>query len=121
MTAVADGLPHAWPADNLDELLAEAGEWGFPLYARDGGVQLEYPAAPLSAREIADIGGIDPAQIHLPLCCASTNAEILQDAVVPLQWNAPAPGFLFPAEALWFCYGNAAIGLFQNPEEIRRW
>ncbi|MCL4526962.1 MAG: biotin--[acetyl-CoA-carboxylase] ligase [Gammaproteobacteria bacterium] len=82
LTAVADGLPHAWPADNLDELLAEAGEWGFPLYARDGGVHLEYPAAPLSAQEIADVGGIDPAHIHLPLCCASTNTEVLQDTSV---------------------------------------
>ncbi|MBU2733799.1 biotin--[acetyl-CoA-carboxylase] ligase [Acidithiobacillus ferridurans] len=84
LTTVADGLPHAWPADDSSglpsALLAEAGEWGFPLYARDGGVQLEYPAAPLCAQEIADIGGIDPAHIHLPLCCASTNAEILQDA-----------------------------------------
>ncbi len=95
MTAVADGLPHAWPADNpgglQSALLAEAGEWGFPLYARDGGVQLEYPAAPLSAREIADIGGIDPARIHLPLCCASTNTEVLQDTSVDVcltesQW-----------------------------------
>ncbi|MHB8211413.1 MAG: biotin--[acetyl-CoA-carboxylase] ligase [Acidithiobacillus sp.] len=82
LTAVADGLPHAWPADNLDELLAEAGEWGLPLYARDGGVHLEYPAAPLSAQEIADVGGIDPAHIHLPLCCASTNTEVLQDTSV---------------------------------------
>ena len=91
LTAVADGLPHAWPADNLDELLAEADEWGFPLYARDGGVHLEYPAAPLSAQEIADIGGIDPAHIHLPLCCASTNTEVLQDTRVDVcltesQW-----------------------------------
>ena len=84
LTTVADGLLHAWPADDSSglpsALLAEAGEWGFPLYARDGGVQLEYPAAPLCAQEIADIGGIDPAHLHLPLCCASTNAEILQDA-----------------------------------------
>ena len=91
LTAVADGLPHTWPADNLDELLAEAGEWGLPLYARDGGVHLEYPAAPLSAQEIADIGGIDPAHIHLPLCCASTNTEVLQDTRVDVcltesQW-----------------------------------
>jgi BirA family biotin operon repressor/biotin-[acetyl-CoA-carboxylase] ligase len=91
LTAVADGLPHAWPADNLDELLAEAGEWGFPLYARDGGVHLEYPAAPLSAQEIADVGGIDPAHIHLSLCCASTNTEVLQDTRVDVcltesQW-----------------------------------
>ncbi|MBU2784393.1 biotin--[acetyl-CoA-carboxylase] ligase, partial [Acidithiobacillus ferriphilus] len=43
LTAVADGLPHVWSADNPGELLAEAGEWGFPLYARDGGVRLEYP------------------------------------------------------------------------------
>ncbi|MHB1737103.1 MAG: biotin--[acetyl-CoA-carboxylase] ligase [Acidithiobacillus sp.] len=91
LTAVADGLPHAWPADNPGELLAEAAEWGFPLYARNGGAHLEYPAAPLSAQEIADIGGIDPAHIHLPLCCASTNAEVLQDTRVDVcltesQW-----------------------------------
>ena len=91
LAAVADGLPHAWPADNPDALLAEAGEWGFPLHARDGGVQLEYPAAPLSAQGIADIGGIDPARIHLPLCCASTNTEVLRDARIDVcltesQW-----------------------------------
>ena len=91
LTAVADGLPHAWPANNLDELLAEAAEWGYPLHARNGGVQLEYPAAPLSVQEIAAIGGIDPAHIHLPLCCASTNAEVLQDTSVDVcltesQW-----------------------------------
>ena len=91
LTAVADGLPHVWSADNPGELLAEAGEWGFPLYARDGGVRLEYPAAPLSAQEIADIDGIDPARIHLPLCCASTNTEVLQDTSVDIcltesQW-----------------------------------
>ena len=91
LAAVADGLPHAWPADNPGELLAEAGEWGFPLHARNGGVQLEYPAAPLSARGIADIGGIDPARIHLPLCCASTNTEVLRDTRIDVcltesQW-----------------------------------
>ena len=91
MTALADGLPHVWSADNPGELLAEAGEWGFPLYARDGGVRLEYPAAPLSAQKIADIDGIDPARIHLPLCCASTNTEVLQDTRVDVcltesQW-----------------------------------
>ena len=91
LAAVADGLPHAWPADNPGELLAEAGEWGFPLHARNGGVQLEYPAAPLSAQEIADIGGIDPAHIHLPLCCASTNTEVLRDTRIDVcltesQW-----------------------------------
>ncbi|MEY2333171.1 biotin--[acetyl-CoA-carboxylase] ligase [Acidithiobacillus ferrianus] len=91
LAAVADGLPHAWPADNPGELLAEAGEWGFPLHARNGGVQLEYPAAPLSAQGIADIGGIDPARIHLPLCCASTNTEVLRDTRIDVcltesQW-----------------------------------
>ncbi|MBU2766846.1 biotin--[acetyl-CoA-carboxylase] ligase [Acidithiobacillus ferrivorans] len=95
LAAVADGLPHAWPADNpgglQPALLAEAAEWGFPLYARGGSVHLEYPAASLSAQEIATIGGIDPAHIHLPLCCASTNTEVLQDTSVDVcltesQW-----------------------------------